>query len=131
MGSAYYLDAVGGLTGPLLSYNGAPVTAGQFGAWTPLGAEWTGNGYAVAWKMAGVDQYTMWNTDSGGNYVSQTNQMFGSSSALEAYEPVFAQDLNGDGRSGVPRRPSTSTWPTRAIRPTGPTSRKRPCAGSR
>ena len=48
-------------------------------------------------KLAGVDQYMMWNTDSGGNYVSQTNQMFGSSSALEAYEPVFAQDLNGDG----------------------------------
>ena len=102
VGSAYYLDAVGGLTGPLLSYNGAPVTAGQFGAWTPLGAEWTGNGYAVAWKLAGVDQYMMWNTDSGGNYVSQTAQMFGSSSALEAYEPVFAQDLNGDGRRGVP-----------------------------
>ena len=102
VGNAYYLDAAGGLSGPLLSYNGAPVTAGQFGAWTPIGAEWTGNGYPIAWKMGGVDQYTVWNVDSSGNYVSQTAQMFGSSSGLEVYEPTLQQDINGDGRIGVP-----------------------------
>ena len=90
------------MSGPLLTYNGVPVTAGQFGAWTPLGAEWTGNGYAIAWKMGGIDQYTVWNIDSGGNYVSQTAQMFGSSSGLEVYEPILQQDINGDGRIGVP-----------------------------
>jgi Tryptophan-rich Synechocystis species C-terminal domain/Leishmanolysin len=101
VGNAYYL-AAGGLSGPLLTYNGVPVTAGQFGAWTPLGAEWTGNGYAVAWKMGSVDQYTVWNTDSGGNYVSQTAQMFGSSAGLEVYEPTLHQDINGDGLIGLP-----------------------------
>ena len=28
-----------------------PVTAGQFGAWTPIAAEQTAGGYEVAWKM--------------------------------------------------------------------------------
>jgi serralysin len=82
--------------------------------------------------MAGVDQYMMWNTDSGGNYVSQTNQMFGSSSALEAYEPVFAQDLNGDGRSGVPAPAfniDVAYSGDQAYR--SYFTQKRPCAGSR
>ena len=43
--------------------------AGQFGAWAPIGAEQTASGYEVAWKIAGADQYTVWNTDSSGNYI--------------------------------------------------------------
>ena len=45
--------------------------AGQFGAWTPIGAEQTASGYDVAWKITGADQYTVWNTDSSGNYIVQ------------------------------------------------------------
>ena len=52
--------------------------------------------------MGGIDQYTVWNVDSGGNYASQTAQMFGSSSGLEVYEPLLHQDINGDGLVGVP-----------------------------
>ena len=51
-----------------LSYQGAPVEAGQFdqfgGHWVPIGAEQTANGYEVAWKMTGADQFQVWNTDS-------------------------------------------------------------------
>ena len=130
-GNAYYPDAAGGLSGPLLTYNGVPVTAGQFGAWTPLGAEWTGNGYAVAWKVSGVDQYMMWNTDSGGNYVSQTAQMFGSSSGLEVYEPVLHQDINGDGLIGAPTPAFNIDVAYSGDQAYRSTSRKRPCAGSR
>ena len=36
--------------------------------WTPIGAEQTASGYEVAWKVTGADQYTVWNTDSSGNY---------------------------------------------------------------
>ncbi len=43
---------------------------GQFGAWAPIGAEQTAGGYEVAWKVPGADQYTVWNADSNGNYVS-------------------------------------------------------------
>ena len=43
-GNAYYLAAAGGLTGPLLSRNGAPVTVGQFGNYTPIGAEQAADG---------------------------------------------------------------------------------------
>ena len=82
---------------------GTPVVAGQFGAWTPIGAEQTAGGYEVAWKVAGTDQYTVWNTDSSGNYVSNTISVCsGSSAALESLEPSFHQDLNGDGVIGVP-----------------------------
>ena len=31
--------------------------AGQFGGWTPIGAEQTASGYQVAWKLTGADQY--------------------------------------------------------------------------
>ena len=61
------------VAGPSLKYNGADVTVGQFGGWTPIGAEQTASGYEVAWKMTGADQYTVWNTDSSGNY-SQTHR---------------------------------------------------------
>ena len=62
-------------SGPSLKYAGADYVAGQFGAWAPIAAEQTANGYEVAWKVMGVDQYTVWNTDSSGNYTSQTSAL--------------------------------------------------------
>ncbi|MGA2043831.1 MAG: NF038122 family metalloprotease, partial [Roseiarcus sp.] len=56
----------GGGTGPELKYGGANVVAGGFGGWTPIGAVQTASGYQVAWKMAGANEYTVWNTDSSG-----------------------------------------------------------------
>ena len=54
IGSSYFLDPAGGSsTGPQLKFGGAPVVAGQFGGWTPIGAEITGSGYEVAWKVPG------------------------------------------------------------------------------
>ena len=49
------------------------MTAGQFGSWTPIGAEQTATGYEVAWKDPGADQYGAWSTDSNGNYVDASN----------------------------------------------------------
>ena len=74
VGTNYFLYPVGGSSGPALRYVGAPVVAGQFGAWTPIGAEQTASGYEVAWKVTGADQYTVWNTDSSGNYISNTRR---------------------------------------------------------
>jgi serralysin len=88
------------LSGPLLSYGGAYVTAGQFGAWAPIGAEQIAGGYEVAWKMGAADQYTIWTTDSSGNYLSQTAVLSGASLALQSLENSFHQDLNGDGVVG-------------------------------
>ena len=77
------------------------MVAGQFGSWTPIGAEQTASGYEVAWKVAGADQYTVWNTDSSGNYVSNTSAWCpGTAPALESLETSFQQDLNGDGTIG-------------------------------
>ena len=76
--------------------------AGQFGGWTPIGAEQTASGYQVAWKVPGADQYSVWTTDSNGNFISNSAVLSGSSSALQSFETSFHQDLNGDGAIGVP-----------------------------
>ncbi|WP_431014817.1 M10 family metallopeptidase C-terminal domain-containing protein [Bradyrhizobium pachyrhizi] len=104
IGSYYFLDAVSGDTGPSVKYAGTPFDAStQVGAWTPIGAEQTANGYQIAWKVIGSDQYLVWNADSNGNYVSSaTAVVSGSSTILEAFESSFHQDLNADGVSGIP-----------------------------
>src|SRR6202022_4956377 len=51
----------------------------------------------VAWKATGANQYSVWNTDSYGNYISDTGILAGTSSTLESQETSFHQDLNGDG----------------------------------
>ena len=56
---------------------------GEF-AWAPIGAEQTASGYEVAWKIAGADQYTVWNTDSSGNVTyGVIGAVSGTSTALE------------------------------------------------
>ncbi len=106
VGSNFFLDTSAAGSGPELKYAGAAVVAGQFGGWTPIGAEQTASGYDVAWKMTGADQYTVWSTDSSGNYVSNPSaSVSGSSTALESLETTFHQDLNGDGVIGLPPPP--------------------------
>ena len=99
-GSNYFLNPAGG-SSIELNYGGAPVVVGQFGLWTPIAAEQTASGYEVAWQETGADHYTVWFTDSSGNYVSGPfNTVSGTSAALESFETSFQQDLNGDGLIG-------------------------------
>ena len=110
-GSNYFLHPTGGAAVEL-SFAGAPVVDGQFdqfgGHWVPIGAEQTANGYEVAWKIAGTDQYTVWFTDNSGNYLSSAFDVAsGSSAALQSFETSFHQDLNGDGSIGPPPTPPT------------------------
>ena len=110
VGSNYFLDPVGGSSGPELSYGGAAVTAGEFAGWTPIGAvEVSGGGYDIAWKNTGTDQYTVWSTDSNGNYLSNAiGVVSGTSTALETLENTFQQDINGDGVIGIYAAPGTT-----------------------
>ena len=88
-GTNYLLKPNGGTT-VLLSYGGSPVTVGQFGGWTPVAATQTATGYEVALKLAGSDQFTMWNTDSSGAYLSSAfNTALGSSAQLEIVRVRF------------------------------------------
>jgi serralysin len=113
VGANYYLDSVSSGTGPELEIGGAVIVAGQFGAWTPIGAEQVAGGYDVAWKVPGSDSYAVWSTDSSGNYVSTLlGNVPGANAALEAIETTFHQDLNGDGVIGVPA--STNPAPAAA-----------------
>ena len=101
-GINYLLQPNGG-TAIKLSYNGAPVTVGQFGGWTPVAAAQTASGYEVALELTGSNEFTIWNTDSSGNYASSAfNEALGTSAQLESYEPGFNYDLNGDGTIGIP-----------------------------
>src|SRR5258708_30227091 len=110
VGSNFFLYDGG--TGAALKYSGAAVVAGQFGGWVPIGAEHTTGGYDVAWKMPDVDQFTVWRTDSNGNYISNlTGSVSGSSAALESLETIFHQDLNRDGTIGIA---STAAHTTRS-----------------
>ena len=68
VGSNYYLYNSG--AGPQLKYGGAAVVAGQISGWAPIAAEQISGGYQVVWKANGADQYTLWTTDSSGNFVS-------------------------------------------------------------
>ena len=105
VGNNFYLNSISSGSGPELKYAGAAVVAGQFGAWAPIGAEQTASGYEVAWKVTGADQYTVWNTDSSGNYhLKYFGVCVGNSTALESLETSFHQDLNGDGMIGLPSR---------------------------
>jgi hypothetical protein len=115
VGNNFYLDINNNSTsasaGPELKYGGAVVAAGEFGGWTPIGVEQTATGYEVAWKVTGADQYSVWSTDSNGNYISNSvaniiGAVSGNNTALETIETSFHQDLNGDGVIGVP--PATS-----------------------
>ena len=72
--------------------------------------EQTASGYQVALRVPGADQYTVWNTDSNGNVVSNGTGgviVSGSSSVLKSLEPSFQQDLNGDGIIGSAAAPKT------------------------
>ena len=94
---------------PVLKYQGADVTVGEFGSWTPIAAVETASGYDVVWKNTSTDQYTGWTTDSNGNYTGNLiGTVSGNSYALELLEPVFNQDLNGDGVTGLYAAPGTT-----------------------
>jgi len=104
----FYLEGSGG-TGPALKYSGANVTAGEFSGWTPIGATETASGYDVAWKNTVTGQYTVWTTDTNGNYTANAiGAVAGTSSALESLEVIFGQDLNGDGVVGLYASPGTT-----------------------
>jgi VCBS repeat-containing protein len=104
VGNNYFFDPVAGGTGPELKYNGSPVVVGEFSPYTPVGVEQASGGYEVALKNAGTGQFSIWNTDSNGNFLSFTVYA-GTSTALETLETSFNQDLNGDGVIGVPPPP--------------------------
>src|SRR6185295_6939287 len=95
----YLYDSKG--VGPSLKISGVDHlanAAGIAGMGAPIAAEKTATGYEVAWKATGTDQYTIWNTDNNGNYVSSIGVVSGNSPILQAFENSFHQDLNGDGR---------------------------------
>jgi hypothetical protein len=100
VGNNFYLDNISTGAGPSLKYGGADVVAGQFGfGWTPIGTEQTATGYEVAWKND-AGQYSVWNTDSNGNFISTTAAMSPSNPAIESIETSFLQDINGNGLIG-------------------------------
>ena len=104
VGSHYFLYPAGGSTGPELQKNGLPVYVGQFAPWSLIGAIQVSGGYDVAWKNASTGQFIIWATDDSGNRTANLTNgvVVGNSTTLESFETTFHQDLNGDGRIGIP-----------------------------
>jgi len=101
LGSDFFLYGNGTSSGPELKYGGAAWAIGEWGAWTPIGAEATATGYEVAFKLGNANLYTVWNTDSNGNITDNPiGAVPGSDSSLQSIETSFHQDLNGDGVIG-------------------------------
>ena len=109
----YFLDNSSG-SGPELKYAGADVVAGQFGGWVPIGAVQTASGYDVAWKMPGANEYTVWSTDSNGNYISNlTGPVSGTSYCVEIARAHFRPGLErrrGDRCSPTVIQTDTVVW---------------------
>ena len=89
VGSNFFLDPASG-TGPALKYGGAPVVAGQFGPYAPIAAEQTAGGYEVALEDVATDQFSIWNTDSNGNFLSYAVYS-GSSTRLRRLRRAFSR----------------------------------------
>ena len=100
VGANFYLYANGTSSGQSLKYGGVAVVAGQFNPYVPIAVEQTANGYEVAWRVLGSDQYGVWYTDNNGNYISNSGIISGADVA--SFESSFGQDLNVDGMIGVP-----------------------------
>ncbi|OCK58333.1 M10 family metallopeptidase C-terminal domain-containing protein [Bradyrhizobium sp. LMTR 3] len=100
VGANFSLYAKGTSSGPTLKYGGAAVVVGQFDPYVPIAVEQTANGYEVAWRVLGSNQYGVWYTDSNGNYISNSGVISGVE--LAPFESSFDQDLNGDGMIGAP-----------------------------
>ncbi|QDF36263.1 heparin lyase I family protein [Bradyrhizobium symbiodeficiens] len=105
-GGNYHLNSVGTSTGPILKYAGSAVIAANWGSWSVIGAEQvTGGGYDVVWKDSSSGHYSVWSTDSSGNFVATLGsapEMLRSDAALKALESTLQQDLNGDGTITAP-----------------------------
>jgi serralysin len=75
-------------------------TVGQFGAFTPFGADQVSGGYDVVLKNSSTGMFSFWSVDSNGNSNPLPNAD-GNSTAVTALETILHQDLNGDGVTGV------------------------------
>ncbi|MFB6420277.1 MULTISPECIES: M10 family metallopeptidase C-terminal domain-containing protein [Bradyrhizobium] len=111
-GGNYYLNSISTGTGPVLKYAGAAVIAANYSTWSVIGAEQvTGGGYDVVWKNSANAHYSVWSTDSTGNFITTLGsapEMLGTDASLQALESTLQQDLNGDGTTGVVSIPIVS-----------------------
>ena len=105
-GGNYYLENISTGTGPTLKYLGNAVNTANYSTWSVIAAEQvSGGGYDVVWKDSSNGHYSVWSTDSSGNFVTTlaaAPEVLGTDSSLQALEPTLQQDLNGDGTIGVP-----------------------------
>lgn len=101
---AFFLYPAGSTSGPQVSLFGAPATLGQIPGWSLIGAERMSDGYEVVLKVVGAPLYIVWQTDTDGNYLSNSGVLSAGSWSLQSLEASFAQDINDDRLTG----PSTT-----------------------
>ncbi|MGL3108224.1 M10 family metallopeptidase C-terminal domain-containing protein [Bradyrhizobium sp. BR 1432] len=101
----YHLNTISTGTGPTLKYGGATVIAANWGSWSVVAAEQVSGGYDVVWKDSLSGHFSVWSTDSNGNFLATlaaAPEVTGTDPSLKGLETTFQQDLNGDGVIGIP-----------------------------
>ena len=96
IGNNFFLDRQQRV-GPLAEIAGRGVVAGQFGGWTPIGAEQTASGYEVAWKVPAPISIRSGTPTATAITLKYLDVVSGTSAALQSLETSFHQDLNGEG----------------------------------
>src|SRR5258708_3481725 len=99
---AYTFNLYSSGTAPEWNQTGAAIVAGFFFNDTATTEIYTLSLHDALPILSGADQYTVWSTDSNGNYITNTSLVSGNSTTLESFETTFHQDLNGDGIIGIP-----------------------------
>ena len=87
---SYYL----GSTSVPLTSNGQQVSPTTFADLSMVAVEKEGLEYQVLWKTS-TGQYVIWHVDLNG--VHQATDAALTATQIKAYEPIFGQDLDGDG----------------------------------
>jgi len=101
VGNTYYLENADTGAGPVLQYGNSAVTTDGLGTWHAIGAVQTSAGYEVAFKNSATGAFSLWNTDSNGNYTSDLGTISAHGLTVQALESVFGQNFNGDGKIGL------------------------------
>ena len=102
-GTNYLLQPNGGTT-VKLSYNGAPVTVGQFGGWTPVAAAQTATGYEVAFEAGGLRSIYDVEHSTAAAITSRapSTRRWDRAPSWNRTSQLSTDDLNGDGTIGIP-----------------------------
>lgn len=116
MGNSYLIQSTYTSTNYTLTYNGSPVTAGEFADYLPTAVATVSGGYIVVFTQTSTGNIVVWDVNAGGAFVGlRTGVIASSSQTFENLETLVYTDLNGDGVIGTAGYASDSSTTPPAV----------------